>query len=342
MDTSPGKDFTRLIEDLSREAPSYSVFHAIYLCEMVSEKFYPDRDKDKLEQIGLKFRPYENYVYPPRDIRYFEFQDNVMTFVINFMGLYGINSPLPRCYHEQVAIQQSFYGSGEVPLQNFYDIFNNRFYWLYYQAWKKYRYYLQLNSDENNKTMQRVFAFIGQGPLIEKTNPMINRFKLMQCSGILCNRIRNKNGLLILLKEFFPRFHFQVKEFIPHTVRLGERPYLGNKLAVEPFRLGIYSFIGDSMLEYMSRICIVIGPIDFDDFLDFVPNGKFTNLLKELLDLYLNDGLEYDIKLIVKTAGIKIVPWNDPRLRLGSTIWLGRPKQELVEVYYTYEKLIRI
>ena len=341
MGTEPGKKFTRLIEDLQQNGPDYSVFYAIFLCETISKTLYPDRDSEKLDQQGLKFRPYEMYVYPPKDIRSINYDNGVIEFIINFMGLYGVNSVLPRCYHEQVAQQQDGRETGKVPLQNFYDIFNNRFYWLYYHAWKKYRYYLQLSLDPNNPTMQRVFSFIGQGPQYKKETGDINPFKLLQCSNVLSNRVRNKAGLLILLKEFFPQFDFKIKEFVPHMVKLAERPYLGKRYDETAFQLGGFSVIGKSMLDRMSRIRIEIGPIDFDAFLDFIPRGKCARLLRQLLSLYLNDGLEYDIKLIIKTEGIKCIPWNDPRLRLGSTIWLGRPKQKLAEVDYSFERFLR-
>jgi len=339
MEPKPGKNFTRLIENLIADAPFYNVFQAIFLCELISKPLYPDRDIDKFEQTGLNFRPYENYVYPPKDIRSFEFTENVMTFILNFMGLYGINSPLPRCYHEQIAQQQDFREPGKIPLQNFLDIFNNRFYWLYYQAWKKYRYYLHFSEDLNSKTMQRVFTFIGQGTQLQKEETSLDRFKLLQCSGILCNRARNKTGLLILLKEFFPKFNFQIKEFIPHMVKFVNRPLLGKKYAENGFQLGVYAVIGNSMLDLMSRICVEVGPIDFEEFLDFLPDGKNTLLLKSLLNLYLNDGLEYDIKLIIRTEGIRAVTWRDPRVRLGLTMWLGKPKEDLVEVYYNYDRI---
>lgn len=340
MGTEPGQNFTRLIDDLKQNGPMYNVFYAIFLAEKISKTLHPDRDDEKFEQKGLKFYPYQMYIYPPTDIRAIEFEDEVMTFVINFMGLYGVNSPLPRCYHEQVAIQQTIHEPGKVPLQNFYDIFNNRFYWLYYQAWKKYRYYLQLSDDPTNKTMQRVFSFIGQGPQHQQDQAELNRFKLLQCSGILCNRIRNKTGMQVLLTEFLPQFNIEIKEFIPHKVELTERPQLGPKDGERAFQLGVNSVIGNSMLDYTSRIRLEIGPIEFTNFLEFIPTGKYAILLKQLLRLYLNDGLEFDIKLIIKSEGIAAVPWNDTRLRLGSTIWLGRPPEEFVEINYKYEEYV--
>jgi type VI secretion system protein ImpH len=337
MGTELGKHVDRLIADLEKHGPEYHVFQAIFLAERASRQLHSRRKDDELDQTGLQFRPYEMYVYPPKDIRAFEFKDGVMTFVLNFMGLYGINSPLPRCYHEQVALQQSVFGAGEVPLQNFFDIFNNRFYWLYYQAWKKYRYYLQLNEETENRTTQRVFAFIGRGPETVKEQLQIRRFNLLQFSGILSNRHRNKAGLMIMLHEFFPRYRIRIEEFVPHWIKLAEVPSIGGKNGGGA-RLGVNAVAGNSVLDYMSRICIEIGPMPFVDYLEFVPNASKAALLKELLRLYLNDGLEFDVRFIVQSESIVTVPWNDRRLRLGSTIWLGKPEEKMVPVYYAYEQ----
>lgn len=339
MEADSGKNFTRLINDLKKNAPAYSVFYAAYLCEKLLKNLHPDRNEEIFEQEGLQFRPFEDYVFPASNIRSFRFDENVMTFVINFLGLYGINAPLPRCYHDQVAIQQNIHGPGEVPIQNFLDIFNNRFYWLYYQSWKKYRYYLQIDDHPDNKTVQRVFSFIGQSALVKKSRLPFSQFKLLQLSGVLSNRVRSKAGLLIMLKAFFPRFQFDLKEFIPTMVNLAETPELGSSNKDQAFKLGQNSIIGRSVLDYMSRICLIIGPVEFEDYLKFIPGGRNITLLKQLLDIYINDNIEYDIKFIVNTAGARAIHWNDKRLRLGQSMWLGNPKQEMVHFYNTYEYL---
>jgi hypothetical protein len=48
--------------------------------------------------------------------------------------------------------------------------------------------------------------------------------------------------------------------------------------------------------------------------------------------------LEYDVKIIIHSESIVSVAWNDRRLKLGTSLWLGKPKQETVQVYYKYEQ----
>ena len=163
MGTDTGKNSSSIVEDLVKNGPSYNVWQAVRIADSIAKKTFPKQNDLLPEQNGLKFRPYEKYEYPPSDIKKVINEDGTLTFVLTFLGLYGINSPLPRCYHEQVDFQQRIMGVGQVPLQNFLDIFNNRFYWLYYQSWKKYRFYVHFNSKENNTITQRINSFSGRG-----------------------------------------------------------------------------------------------------------------------------------------------------------------------------------
>ena len=238
---------------------------------------------------------------------------------------------MPRCYHEQVPIQQNVHGAGEVPLQNFLDIFNNRFYWLYYQAWKKYRYYLQVKDEPDNKVMEQISAFFGQGAQFRKEQLAVSRYKLMQLSGVLCQRVRSKEGLLIVLREFFSTFTVSIQENIKSMVKVEGRPMVGSRYGSNSARLGIHCLVGQWIASYTSRICIVLGPMGFDDFLDFMPEGKSAELLRDLLRLYLNDSLEYDVKLIVESDGINKIKWNDSRLKLGQSMWLANLRSRFLK-----------
>ena len=337
MGRESGTDIASLMTDLPENAPAYSVFYAIHICETMLRKQWPQESWDRLEQHGLKFRPYEHYMYKAKNIVDFKKDGDVIEFVLSFMGLYGNDSPLPRCYHDQVAIQQLVHGAGDVPLQNFLDIFNNRLYWLYYKAWKKYRYYLQVKDEPGNKVMEQVSAFFGQGAQFRKEKLAVSRYKLMQISGVLCHRVRSKEGLLIVLREFFSSFKINIQEFVKSMVKVENRPRIGSKNGSNAARLGIHCLVGEWVADYTSRICIILGPMEFEDFLHFMPEGKSAKLLRFLLKLYLNDNLEYDIKLIVKSDGFKKIAWNDGRIKLGQSMWLGSPKEAVLEKYFPYE-----
>jgi type VI secretion system protein ImpH len=92
----------------------------------------------------------------------------------------------------------------------------------------------------------------------------------------------------------------------------------------------------------VSKIRIQIGPISFDEYLKFIPGGKKSLLLKELVEIYLNDNIEFDVEFIIATEGMGLLKWDDSRLRLGQSMWLGKPAEKFVRVHYSYEKLLRV
>jgi predicted component of type VI protein secretion system len=145
-------------------------------------------------------------------------------------------------------------------------------------------------------------------------------------------------GLRILLKEFFSGIDFKIREFIPHRIKLAELPQLGSKEKEKAFQLGRHGIIGRTVTDCMGRICVEVGPIDFEKYLDFTPETENASLLRELLDLYVHDGLEYDVNFIIRSNSMGDLPWSDRRLRLGLSFWLGKPKQEFMDVYYTFER----
>lgn len=335
MESGSRRDTSSIIEDILTRGPEYHVWQAVWLSENITRKDNPKRKDFLFDQLGLKFRPYQHYVYPPRDIRAVESGDGEIKFVLNFLGLYGINSPLPRCYHEQISFQEKILGSGNIPIQNFLDIFNNRFYWLYYQSWKKYRFYLNFNGDPDNKISERINSFIGRGIFSKPSASSISDFTLLKFAGVFSQRVRSKEGLKILLSHLFPDFPIKIKEFVPHWVELVNVPTLGSN----DFKLGQNSFIGRSTVDYMSRICLEIGPVSFDEYMNFLPGTVNAKRLNEVLELYLNDGLEYDIKFKIKADTIVTVSWNDERLKLGSTFWLGKPSVNQFDVYLNSEEI---
>jgi len=326
-----------LIEDLVKNGPSYNVWQAVWLAENITKKENPERKDYIFDQAGLKFRPSERYEYPPTDIRSINYYNGEVSFVLTFMGLYGVNSPLPRCYHEQVAMQQRILGEGEVPLQNFLDIFNNRFYWLYYHSWKKYRFYLHLNNKTGDRISERINSFIGRS-LLRNKESYLNNFALLKFSGILSSRVRSKAGLKIMLNYFFPKYKMDIKEFVPQWIELTEIPGVGD----ENFSLGKNSFIGKYSRDCMSRICVQLKSISFEEYLDFLPGTENSNKLIELLNLYLTDGIEFDFEFTIKAATIASVSWEDERLKLGSTLWLGKPEKDEVKVYLSFEEIMNV
>jgi type VI secretion system protein ImpH len=159
-----------------------------------------------LERKGLlkniKLVPSPKLGFPAVEIQHIS--DNPTQLEINWMGLYGVDSPLPH----YILYKASKNDDEGKTLRAFLDIFNDRLYQLYYSALKKYQ--PAINSSAYHKYL----------------------------SAVSESRIKSRVGLKALLKEYFRDLHVEVKSFIPtwrnieikEKYILGENILLGNKL----------------------------------------------------------------------------------------------------------------
>jgi type VI secretion system protein ImpH len=333
-----GQDAPHIVDDLIANIPEYDFFQAVYLAEILTRGEHAGRKDFGFDQKGLKFRPSEKYSFPATDIRSCVRKDDALEMVLNFMGLYGVNSPLPRCYHEHIVLHQYAHGRGNVPLQNFLDIFDNRFYWLYFLAWKKYRSYLALSEDRLNDETGRVMSFLGSGVGQWAPEDGIDPVSMLQFSGMFSNRVRNRSGLKILLRECFEGMPVAIQEFVPHTVTFSLLPVLGRKRGDGACRLGVNTVVGRSTTDTAGRICVKMGPMPFGKYVEFLPAGVRAAQLRKLLGWYLHDNLFSDVELSVRCSAIPRMTLGDHDRQLGLTTWIGQPRQEVVTSYFPFER----
>jgi len=195
-----------------------------------------------------------------------------------------------------------------------------------------------LGSEPGNKVLDRINSFSGRDFYSKRKDSLLSDFTLLKFSGLFSQRVRHKAGLHILLVHLFPDFQLKIKEFVPRWVELSDIPELGS----DDTSLGRSIFIGKYTVDYSSRICIEIGPLSFEDYLEFLPGKENSNRLTELLKLYLNDGLEFDFAFKIKADTLVSVSLNDNRIKLGSTSWLGKPQMDYMKVYIDYEEILQI
>ncbi len=127
-----------------------------------------------------------------------------------------------------------------------------------------------MNRDLNNKVVERINSFTGRGLFSKSKKSVINDLALLKFSGLFSSRVRNKDGLRILLSYFFPKYKMEIKEFVPRWIELSDIPAFGE----DGYKLGENSYVGESAVDYMSRVCIKIGILTFEEYLNFLPGTK--------------------------------------------------------------------
>ena len=86
----------------------------------------------------IRFRPHPGMGFPAGEIRGMDDPEppRPPAVHVTFMGLYGVESPLPTHYSDDIAQRRE----GVEATEDFLDIFNHRLIAQYYRIWRKYSY----------------------------------------------------------------------------------------------------------------------------------------------------------------------------------------------------------
>ena len=89
---------------------------------------------------AIRFRPHPGMGFPAGELKSTEYDPQKPTLPptvsVTFMGLYGVESPLPTTYQDDIAQRQE----GSDVAAEFLDIFNHRLITQFYRIWRKYSY----------------------------------------------------------------------------------------------------------------------------------------------------------------------------------------------------------
>ena len=319
---------------LLREGYLFDFFQAARLLEelFTERKTTAEGSVDHSEQI--RFRPHTGLAFPATDVRSIEITDGsprqaVVT--VTFMGLYGVDSPLPVYFYDSIATE----AERTRPLRDFLDVFNHRLYTLFYRSWKKYRPSLHFGKTGEDEYTQRALCLAGLGTGQVLAQPPVSRLRLAALAGHLMSRVRNAEGVQSLLSDFFEEIGVGLQENVPRWVPIPVRAHLG-KGGRPSMTLGFTSTIGQRVFDISGKFRIVLGPLTMAQYLSFLPEGSGARILHYLVRLRAPDHLDYDVRLVLKTAEIQPLRLGDAITKLGLTTWVGRPAHDVTSRIVAY------
>jgi type VI secretion system protein ImpH len=283
MATSVRRQLSALIRDLTDDAARFEFFQAVRLLEATSTA--PRASEDRL-QGAVRLRTAPELSFPAADLRraYLD-DDGVMVLEAGFLGLYGVDAPLPAYFWESVAQGEE---SGQC-LRAFLDLFGSRLYELLYLAWKKTRAHLCEPGDFN---LLEAYLFALSGAPRSQRRDLV-----MAYAGGYGRRVKGAAVLAGMLGEQLG-VPAQVEEFVPCWVDVGPVSVLGQK----GMTLGDDLVLGTRVLDIGRKINIVFGPLPEARALDLLPGRLGAKELKGLVGGYLEPTLEFDVTFLVEVA----------------------------------------
>jgi type VI secretion system protein ImpH len=259
-----------------------------------------------LEQKNLLSKTHlnssESLSFPASDIQSIktDAKGNILL-LVNFMGLIGVDSPLPH-YFIELANQDNEAGQR---LRSLLNLFSESILFLLYKAWRQYHPFVQLEQASSTYLMQ--LRSLSGNKLKEQDR---QEYAL---AGLLGTKFRGTVGLCSSLKLLLGTDDVSIKAFQPHWVHA---PAL--LLNRDNIILSDNSFLGENILDLQRRIEIIVSGVSFES----LENKKIQNFIKR----YLKPTQFYSLRLnMFIPTNRRTILGHDKRCYLGFSTCLGRP-----------------
>jgi type VI secretion system protein ImpH len=294
---------------LLREARSVAFFQAVRLLRLTDRQQKED-PRAAFDWSGLRIRTNLSLAFPENDIEELTPlpDGSGMRLTANFFGLYGVSSPLPTFYTEDLLDE----ASRDISTQrDFLDIFHFALYPLMYDAWAKYRNAFKVVEEADRDYLDRLLALVGfHDEPTRRDLPKVP--SLLRYAGLFTQYPRSAMGLETLLSDAADGTPVSVQTCVATRLLIpaDQRTSLGGRGAP----LGVSTYLGQEMADRMSTITIRIGPTDADGFHELLPWHEGHNELRFLVRMYLTDPLRSNVELVLERGAVRPA-------RLGGNMW---------------------
>ncbi len=355
-------------ERLYSHGQAFEFFQAVRLLELLDNGRAPVGGEGLPDEEAVRLKSHLSLAFPASQIQ--EIQPPTEshpypTLTATFMGLAGPNGALPRHYTEIFLRNERDSKDAEKrAARDWLDVFNHRLLSLFYRAWAKYRFYLRFERGDHAKRSPDSFTQallslvgLGQPPLRhrlqvtadeaswsgEEPIPLdaVDDQAAMYYGGLLARRPRTALGLRAMLADYFG-LPVEVRQFQGEWLLLD--PSDQSSLGARNCGLGADLVMGERTWDVEGKIRIVLGPLDYEQFCELLPDRspsprhKSFFLLSHLVRLYVGPTLDFEVQLVLRRESVPechMVESNGLGTRLGWNMWLrndppARPSSDAV------------
>ncbi|MBV6820163.1 type VI secretion system baseplate subunit TssG [Rahnella sp. PD12R] len=284
----------------------------------------------------VRFRPHPGMGFPVSELKALERDaenpDAPPTVRTTFMGLYGVDSPLPTSYIDDITQQRD----GHEALEGFLDIFNHRIMTQFYRIWRKYSYPATFEAGGADNTSQSLLGLIGMGIPGTQRHLATPTSRFLALLGVMRQPGRTAEGVQALVQLLAPRTRADVT---PHCLR-SVRITTPMSFADEGARwLDGDTLMGDEGTDANSQLLISLHTADSDEAADWLPDGALYADFQVLLRVYLGWRYGARLELTVPTRLLPAPVLGDNPFRLGLTGVLGLDDETSDDIpeYFTVE-----
>lgn len=235
--------------------------------------------------------------FPHAEIESLHYTDQYIEITSLMIGITGVQGILPYVYTTklwQTSREQ------RLEAQKFLVLFNHKLTAQFVDASLCYQLPLRYELEAENHYINILHAL--NGYIHDQHNQHHLDDYFAEFSGLMQGQNNSKHALENILKCIF-NVDIKIREYIPEKFELSSNHQcqLGG---IQENLLGRKSFCGQSIKQIADKIEIVIGPLVYQQYLDFLPNAKNSKILKSILQSWSSASLYVDLRLILSKTAI--------------------------------------
>ncbi|PKN61245.1 MAG: type VI secretion system baseplate subunit TssG [Deltaproteobacteria bacterium HGW-Deltaproteobacteria-15] len=322
---------------LLEKGRDFSFIQAERLLRYFLSKSEGKRLDDERLSRAVRVRPHLSLEFPETDLTSVETADaNPEHFLITatFLGLYGVSSPLPTFYTEDLMDEES---EDMSVTRDFLDIINAPIYPLFFRCWSKYRQHIKIVEEEDPAYLERLFCLLGLGT--EKLRKgLAGAEGLIRYIGLFNQFPRSALSLATILSDAFGQTPVEIIQCVKSHARIPEDQLLC--LGIRGGSLGIESYLGHEIADRMSAFQVRVGPLKATPFRTMFPDSEGFRLMNLMIRLYLDQPLEWDVRVLLTAGEARPACLGGPHwCRLGWDTWVFSG-ETLGEVEANFQRLM--
>ncbi|WJF89274.1 type VI secretion system baseplate subunit TssG [Paraburkholderia bonniea] len=300
---------TTALSRLEADGPRYGFFQALRLLR----RDYPDR---AAFEAAVRFQPTLGLGFAGNDIEQIETDASGKVRVrVNFFGLYGVSSPLPTFYTEDLIDEAR---NGRSAMRDFIDIVHNALYPMLFQVWEKYRLWLGVVESRERQRHDLLLALIGR---MDADRRLPREAELLRFAGLMTHMPRSALGLQTLVRGLIGFGRVRVEPCVLNVIAVpaNARCELGSASAT----LG-GTLLGTEVARRSGVVNIHVRQLNAQRFSQLLPGGQVWQRLVRQLTLYLHEPVCCRLILYPDPpARLPLALGQTGHARLGLDAWLG-------------------
>lgn len=276
----------------------------------------------------VRFAPHPGMGFPASELKAVEYDEDddsrpprIRT---TFMGMYGVDSPLPMAYLDDIAQRRE----GHDALQGFLDIFSHRILTQFYRIWRKYSYPATFEPGGTDSISQSLLGLVGLGipGTADHIATPVSRF--LALLGVLQQPGKTQEGMQALVTLLAPDTTVKVSPYCLRPVEMGQPlGFYGD----DDFLLDGNTPLGDEAMDAGSQLLVALTTDNEQEAQGWKPDGLLYQDFLVMLRVWLGWRFKAKITLTTRTRLLAVPPLGEGPFWLGMNGVLGADEGEFTD-----------